>query len=198
LLNVKWIKEGGKVPTEGPVYVGIDLSLTKTAVVALSEHGRFYWWRLHQPKVADMAAGAVERLAAHRWMLHDFLDSIPEPEMVCLEGYAYGRAAQNHQVGELGGLARLLLYDRGLEYKTVPLAPSTLKKFVTGKGNAQKNTVLREVYRVWGIEAEDDNVADAYGLAQAAMTISTGEARYAWQRDALRRTGPPSVAPDEP
>jgi hypothetical protein len=58
--------------------------------------------------------------------------------------------------------------------------------------------VLREVYRVWGVEAEDDNVADAYGLARAVMTIHSGDARYAWQRDALRRTGQPNGARTDP
>lgn len=194
-IEEKWIKAEGEQPTVGPVYVGIDLSLQKTAVVALHPGG--VWWRLHKPALKEMEAGAIERLAVHRALLHDFFDSIPEPEMTCLEGYAFGRAAQNHQVGELGGTARLVLYDRGMAAKAVVLPPATLKKFVTNKGNAQKNVVLREVYRVWGFEALDDNVADGYGLAQAAMTVSTGEARYAWQRDALRRTGPLRGAADE-
>jgi Holliday junction resolvasome RuvABC endonuclease subunit len=190
------VKSGGVVPTDGPVYVGIDLSLAKTGVVAIGGDGSKYWWRLHKPP-PDLSEAA--RLAAHRWMLNDFFDSLPEPTIVGMEGYSFGsKGSSVFQIAQWGGVARTVLYDRHLDDKTVIMAPSTLKKYVTNNGNAPKNLVLREVYRVWGVEAEDDNVADAYGLARAVMTIHSGDARYAWQRDALRRTGQPNGARTDP
>lgn len=191
-----WVKAGGDLPGAGPSYVGLDLSLAKTGCVALGSD--WCWWRLHKPALKDMAGGGLERLSVHRALLNEFLDAIPEPAAIFVEGYSYGsKGSAVFQIAEWGGIARLVLYDRGLLDRVYLLPPQTLKKFVTGKGVAQKNVVLREVFRVWGFEAEDDNIADAYGLAQAAMTVSTGEARYAWQRDALRRTGPLRVAADE-
>lgn len=196
-VSPKWVKSGGVVPFTDPLYVGIDLSLAKTGVVALSDDGHKYYWRLHCPKAAEVGSSVV-RLAVHRQLLIDFFDTVGEPTLVGLENYGFGSTHRGMDIGEWGGVARLLLYDLGLIDKTVILAPNTLKKFVTNNGTAPKNLVLREVYRVWGIEAEDDNVADAYALARAVMTIHTGEARYAWQRDALRRTGQPDGARTDP
>jgi len=45
------------------------------------------------------------------------------------------------------------------------VAPSALKKFITGSGGAKKEMVIREVFRRWKIEAADNNQADAAGLA---------------------------------
>lgn len=189
-----WLKQGGEPPTDGTVFVGIDLSLAKTACVAIAD-GECHW-RIHQPKGSEMSAAA--RLEMHRLLLVDFFNTIQVPTLICMEGYSFAsRGSAVFQIAEWGGVARHTLYLMGLEEITVIMAPSTLKKFITSSGNSKKNTVLREVFRVWGFEAEDDNVADAYGLAQAAMTIHTGEARYAWQRDALRRMGPPSGAASE-
>ena len=193
--KASYLKAGGEPLTSGAVFVGIDLSLAKTACVALSADGSCYW-RLHQPKGSEMSAAA--RLAMHQQLLYDFFNTINTPTLICMEGYSFGsRGSAVFQIAEWGGVARLTLYLMGLEEITVIMAPCTLKKFVTSNGNAKKNTMLREVFRLWGFDAEDDNVADAYGLAQAAMTIHTGEARYAWQRDALRRMGPPSGAASE-
>ena len=44
--------------------------------------------------------------------------------------------------------------------------PTQIKKFITGRGNAKKDVIIREVYKRWGFETDDHNIADAYGLAQ--------------------------------
>ena len=44
--------------------------------------------------------------------------------------------------------------------------PGEIKKFVTGKGNAKKELMLKEIYKRWGFETDNHNVADAYAIAQ--------------------------------
>ena len=76
----------------------------------------------------------------------------------------------NHQIQyELGAIIRLALFDSGVNWVEVP--PKSLKKFVTGNGNAKKDLMLLGVYKMWDFDTEDDNEADAYALAQfgAAM-----------------------------
>ena len=46
------------------------------------------------------------------------------------------------------------------------VSPSQVKQFATGKGNANKEVVLQQVYKRWGVEFNDNNQADAYVLAQ--------------------------------
>ena len=64
---------------------------------------------------------------------------------------------------------RIFLFKKKVNYKII--APGTLKKFVCGKGkgHAKKNLMLLKVYKNWGIEFDDDNLADAYSLARMAL-----------------------------
>ena len=83
-----------------------------------------------------------------------------------IEGYAYARANQAHQIGELGGVVRLALSDRGVP--VVEVSPSSLKKLATGKGNASKDAVLAEAMRRLGYQGSDNNEADALWLLEMA------------------------------
>jgi Holliday junction resolvasome RuvABC endonuclease subunit len=51
--------------------------------------------------------------------------------------------------------------ERGLPYQGVPVG--TIKQFITGKGNADKATVIAAV-RSRGFPVKDDNEADAMAI----------------------------------
>ncbi len=59
------------------------------------------------------------------------------------------------------------MFKKNVNFKII--APGTLKKFVTGDGRAKKDLMLLKVYKKWGVEFSDDNLADAYGLARHAL-----------------------------
>ena len=70
-------------------------------------------------------------------------------------------------MGALHFMVRIMLKKRGVDFKII--APGTLKKFVTGDGRAKKDLMLLKVYKKWGVEFDNDNLADAYGLARMAL-----------------------------
>lgn len=82
---------------------------------------------------------------------------------VFMEGYAFGAKVGREQAGELGGLVKISTVET-IGRKPVVVPPNSLKKFVTGKGNAKKNEMLLGVYKQWGQSFSDDNVADAFAL----------------------------------
>ena len=53
----------------------------------------------------------------------------------------------------------------------VLVASTTLKKFATGKGNAEKDQIFKEVFRRWGIDTADNNQSDAVVLAQIGRCL---------------------------
>jgi len=53
-----------------------------------------------------------------------------------------------------------------IPYLGVPVG--TIKKYATGRGNADKESVIKAV-RVWGFAPRDDNEADALALRQYAL-----------------------------
>ena len=97
-----------------------------------------------------------------------------------MEGYAYGSQMAN-MAGEIGAAVKLVLYQ---QYGIYPLVipPTTLKKYMTGKGNAAgKSQIMLQVYKKFGIELLDDNAADAYALAK----IASGAATLAYEKEVL-------------
>ena len=102
-----------------------------------------------------------------RWFRGWLNDVIAQDErtvdLIVMEGYAAASKYGRESAGELGAVVKLVVLDEwGSEPLIVP--PSSLKKFVTGKGNAAKNQMLLGVYKQWGLEFSDDNQADAFAL----------------------------------
>ena len=87
------------------------------------------------------------------------------PAIICIEDTFCN--ARNFKTSKkliaLGGIVRYSLDTCGITYIDVP--PTTLKKYLTDKGNASKQMMKDEVSKTLGIEIKNDNVADAIALA---------------------------------
>jgi Holliday junction resolvasome RuvABC endonuclease subunit len=102
------------------------------------------------------------------------LDWAMHAHAVIIEGYSYG--SQNmHAVAELGGIIRYHL--RKIGQSPVEVAPTSLKKFITGSGAADKDQMLDAVQRA-GVPIVDHNMADAYGLAQLGYALQLPDSAY--------------------
>jgi Holliday junction resolvasome RuvABC endonuclease subunit len=144
------------------MYLGIDQSLTHSGVVILDGKGNFQYGFAIKPKTRG-----VTRLKEIVATLRENLN--PEfTYFTCMEGYSYGNMfGKAFELGELGGIIKCWA-GSGLI-----VAPTTLKKFITGKGKLEKgidkkDIIPRIVKEKWGFETKDDNIADAYGLARIA------------------------------
>lgn len=108
--------------------LGLDLSLTATGVAHCD--GSTDTWK--------MSTTGAQRLLVLRDRLLSLLDA--HIDLVVIEEYAFAaRGAHAHEVGEWGGVARLTLHEAGQPWAAV--MPSSLKKYATGKGNANKDAV---------------------------------------------------------
>lgn len=136
----------------------LDLSLTASGVARWAPGAD-----VQTTTVSPPGLRGVERL---QWILRKVMGLVCNSDLVIVEGYAYARANQAHQIGELGGVIRLALYTRRIPY--VEVAPSALKKVATGKGNAGKELVLVEAVKRLGYDGADNNVADALWLLEMA------------------------------
>ena len=75
-----------------------------------------------------------------------------------------------HVYGGLQATLTSWAEEMGIPYESVPVG--TIKKFWTGKGNANKAAMIAEAERR-GIKAEDDNETDAVALLTYAMEART-------------------------
>lgn len=117
--------------------------------------------------------GGMRYLRFSQW-LGDILKTVPEINAVYFEevrrhvgtdaAHAYG-----------GFLATLTAWceEHGMPYQGVPVG--TIKHFVTGKGNADKATVMAAI-RSRGFLVKDDNEADAIAILLWAIEMQGGAA----------------------
>ena len=105
-----------------------------------------------------------------RWIRECVGELARGASLVVMEGLSFGsnQASAQERAG-LAYLVRDLLWGRQQPFVLCP--PSTLKKFACGKGNAEKNLVLREVYRRFGADVDNDNEADAVALCYLGRAL---------------------------
>lgn len=72
-----------------------------------------------------------------------------------------------HVYGGMLGHLTAWCEDKAIPYQGIPVG--TIKKYATGKGNANKEMML-EAIRMWGYKPADDNEADALALLHLRMT----------------------------
>jgi len=147
-------------------FAGFDLSLTASGIVILDAAGN-----VKERHVIKVKTKGVERLDDIQKAIRSII-AIYNIRLICIEGYATGAIGKTYNIGELGGVIRLLLYRKGIKY--FDPKPTQLKKFATGKGGgdgASKDQVTLNVYKKWDFEAKDNNEADAYVLCRIAMAL---------------------------
>lgn len=147
-----------------PMFVGMDPSYNGFAIVVLDKNGNIIEQKLFGSKTESEVEDRLIELENE----FNFVPKIFSLHSVCIEGPSYSsNGGFVLQMGALHYMIRIMLKKQNVKYSII--APGTLKKFVTGKGTAKKNLMLLQVYKKWGIEFSDDNLADAYSLARMAL-----------------------------
>ena len=161
-------------------YIGIDPSLTGCAVVVIDEEGKL----IVSQRLENKLRG-VERLIYIRDKVLRIISCYDGIQGIGIEGYARGASNRREEAGELGGILRVMFYEFQLPW--LDIAPSQIKKFATGNGNAPKDHVLLAVYKKWGVEFETNDEADAFVAAQIvrAMEISEYEELLKYEIEVL-------------
>jgi len=176
-----------RTPVIRRVAIGLDMSLTATGFCMKADDIITVETIKTNPKTAP------NDLARLRYIADKVMSRIPKDvDMICMEDFFVPRnPAQINSAIRLAMLAavmRMSLYEAGYPFFIV--AASQIKKFATGKGSGiQKSIVVREVYKRWGVEAKDDNQADACAMAHLAdaMLVDVPPDRPQFQRDVLKK-----------
>jgi len=164
------------------IVVGIDPSLTSTGIVVLrnNEIGKALTTK-NEPKL-----GTIERVRRIYEQINNVIENLSTcyvnayigdkrmirwepPSLIVIEGFSYGSKGRGvFDIAYLGWRIReeLERYRTEDDIPWLEVSPSQVKQFATGKGNANKEIVLQQVYKRWGVELTDNNQADAYVLAQ--------------------------------
>ena len=152
------------------MYLGIDQSLRCSGVAVIGRDQEVAYIGTVTP---GKLTGAP-RLGAIRLAIRDLCAAEPDIEFAALEGYSYGSGAgRTFELGEVGAVVKLTLWDAGIPFVVVP--PASLKQFVSGNGSSDKERMRLAVLSKWGIDfADRDDECDAYGLAHVARAVHMG------------------------
>lgn len=143
-----------------PEVIGIDPSLTATGVAwhdglltTVKTNAKTKDRRLQQIRYAIDQAATLELDGKRIAVLEDL------PKHAMAAGIT----------GMVQGVVRLSLIEAGIPYVTIP--PATLKKFATGKGNADKLAMRAAWLEFTGIHNPDDNQVDAAFLREIGLVL---------------------------
>jgi crossover junction endodeoxyribonuclease RuvC len=171
----------------GEIVLGIDPSLTGFGMTALSpDTWRFESW-LYRSKQRG-----VERLRdIGEWMLTT-LRTVVDNDFVIIDAAVEDTVLASYSaisMGELSGMVRMFCVENleGSAQYPLKVPPTVVKKYATNRGNAKKNEVLLAVYKKWGVEFRDDNLADSYVLAR----ISAGSTQTEYEKQVLEKLQEP-------
>lgn len=173
----------------GPLVLGLDIS-TKAGVALLdarSGEAVLKTHLLHHPTAAALEAKGKPKVKKDptapkpkkkdkapaeynqypRWAKYEadfeaLLDANPHIDFAVVEGYGFASQSLSITV-EVSTHFKRVLHRRGIRW--IEVKPNALKKFVTGKGAGDKNVVMLEAYKRFGINVKDDNECDAACLA---------------------------------
>ena len=120
-------------------------------------------WDLSQKK----GSSAGMKLIKLRSFLQDFLNTVGQIDLIVYEKPA-GRFINGViSVAELVAVVKTFCEDNNIDYTSY--RPTEVKKWATGKGNANKDKMLAEAKNRWpSIHIIDDNQADS--MLMLAMT----------------------------
>jgi hypothetical protein len=155
-------------------FMGLDLSLTGAGCVVVDEDGKVVIdgvWGWDIPRDAPVR-DKIERMVYIADKIIRAARSITEQEYnlaIGIENYAFWAKGAQNDLGEIQGAVKTQIW---LALGLVPdiISPSSARKEVLGKGRFSKGTKgkkeIMAAVRERGFHTEDDNVADAYVIAE--------------------------------
>ena len=86
------------------------------------------------------------------------MDVLEGCDHIAIEGYSYGSKGKVFHIAENTGVLKYKIHLTGVPLEVVP--PTTIKKFATGKGNADKTTMHKFFKNDAGVDLKEEITPD--------------------------------------
>lgn len=179
--------------------LGIDYSITSPALCLHDGSTQPQWWVNYKPKTktpypplpnvewrSSIAINDVHRYSELALWVSGIVETV-RPDMIVLEDYAFQAAGRITALAENGGALKLTLHHIHDEIPLFVVAPTSMKKFATGSGRAQKEDIwasfvarfpdthtwpgiIAPKCKTGKINSPLADIADAYFLADYGLT----------------------------
>lgn len=176
--------------------MGLDLSLNGTGISVVDEGLSIVFSHRVTLNTGTKAFPELYGMERANFIINVMKDIIEnhQPNVVVLEGYSYGSKGRAvFDLGELGGIVRYVLSNLNIPFYEVP--PTTLKKYISGKGNADKDMMMAAALSRYGKSFNSHDECDAFCLAAMFLEMpledfrqSIGEKSTAKKKKAKKKS----------
>lgn len=140
-----------------PIVIGLDLSLRGTGIAHADGSAETY-----QPKADGTTNYGMDRLTEIRSFVAAVINMTTHLELVMVEALAFDGHDTKREQAMLAGLVRHFLFASRIPFLLV--APSTVKKYATGNGQAGKIEMFKAAQKHLGYDGTSFDEADALWL----------------------------------
>lgn len=168
--------------------MGVDLS-TKTGIAVVDQRKKL----ISAAEYEFEGVAGYERCQAIAEQVRSLVQ-VHAPDLICIESPITSSKFNNFVQTEIAVAVRYDLWANGIGF--VNVSPSSLKKFISGSGNCNKNVIMMAVYKQWGVECPTDNIADAVGLSMwglCCLGVDFGALKKKTVQETLKKLGGPSM-----
>lgn len=90
---------------------------------------------------------------------------------VFIEGQSFGSRGQaTLSIAQLHGVMMYFLIKKKVPFVLIP--PSQVKKYITGRGNCKKSLILKCLYKYYGIDIDQEDMADSFAIMITGLKIA--------------------------
>lgn len=148
-------------------FLGLDIALANNGICLIDNDANIIISDVLKTTNNDIIE---ERIKQINNTIYEFIIEYDSLEDIYLEGLSFGSSGRSFS--EICGVHYCLRYFLYMNFNDINLKiiePTKLKKFITGKGQCKKDLILLNVYKKFGVEFDNDNLADAYSLSRIAL-----------------------------
>lgn len=158
-------------PDETPFVIGIDPSIAGTCVCLGSGPKSYRMMKFPSKPSGHSLRARVTRIEDTVARVMKWIGEAPELAthpypILMIEGYSFGSKQGGEYLAEYGGLLRFHLVD---DFDAYEVAPTQLKKYITGKGSGKKELMIANLAQKYGAIFDSNDHYDAYGLFLMAL-----------------------------
>jgi Holliday junction resolvasome RuvABC endonuclease subunit len=170
------------------IWLGVDPSATSTGLALITPE-----LRLHTTTIRPKELREGSRLKFIQDALLEFVHTYSACKIyACVEGPSLDSQNQADKLGQVRGVILATLANLTASVTVVP--PTTLKKFATKSGSADKDDMIDAAYSKWKTCLKNDE-ADAAWLAQLAYSLMTNKVDTREQLEVISGIRSPKTKP---
>jgi len=170
------------------LWLGVDPSATSTGLALITQELVLVTTTI-RPKELRMGA----RLKFIQDGILKFSREHPVKNIyACVEGPSLDSTNQADTLGQVRGVVLVTLENLGADVTIVQ--PTSLKKFATRSGSADKKDMINAAFKKWNVMLNDD-AADASWLAQVAYSLMTNKIDTREQLEVISGIRSPKTKP---